>query len=268
MNKHCPYCKNDFEVQDGRIFSNHIRWCKKNPRYEEIKKSSIPKISTGVKNFYSNSYNSNPNKCKNCKENLSYEDFQKQKSYCNKEKCRYVAKNAGHLKFSEIRSSLKIKFICIVCNQEKEKDLISKRTICKKCKQLTYKNTKRKDFKQKTRNKQRPRPRNLEHIKNYRKACEFKFGLSNFPNEFNFKLIEEYGWYSPTNKKNNLNGVSRDHMVSVKYGFENKIDPKIISHPANCKLIKHTDNISKNLKCSISYDELLKRIEIWDQKYK
>ena len=84
----------------------------------------------------------------------------------------------------------------------------------------------------------------------------------------NFSLVREHGWYSPTNKNDNLSGVSRDHMFSVREGFEMDIDPKIISHPANCRLMIHTDNISKNKKSTITIEELLDRIKKFDNKYR
>jgi len=101
----------------------------------------------------------------------------------------------------------------------------------------------------------------------YRPRCEFKFSLDEYPDGFNFDLITEHGWYSPTNKKNNLTGVSRDHIYSVKNGYENKIDPLIISHPANCKLMLHNENNSKNTNSNITIEELLNKISEWDKKY-
>ena len=56
-------------------------------------------------------------------------------------------------------------------------------------------------------------------------------------------------------------------MVSVKYGFLNNIDPQIIAHPANCKLMIQKENTSKYSKSSITLEELLIRIEAWDLKY-
>lgn len=104
-------------------------------------------------------------------------------------------------------------------------------------------------------------------LKYYRSQCAFNFNLKDFPDEFNFSLIEEFGWYKAKNRGNNLNGISRDHIVSVKYGFKNNIDPKIISHPANCQLLRHNDNVSKNSKCDLSLEELLLKIEQWNIKY-
>ena len=108
----------------------------------------------------------------------------------------------------------------------------------------------------------------MDEYQKYRLDSNFNFNLSDYPDEFDFSLIEKYGWYSPTNKKNNLNGVSRDHMFSVREGFEMGIGAHLISHPANCQLMIHRENISKNKKSIISIDELLKRIENFEEKYK
>ena len=102
----------------------------------------------------------------------------------------------------------------------------------------------------------------------YRIQCKFHFNLSDFPDEFDFSLIEKYGWYKAKNHGNNLNGVSRDHMYSIMEGYRNHVDPKIISHPANCRLVQHNDNVSKLDASVISLEDLLKRIEEWDKKYK
>lgn len=74
----------------------------------------------------------------------------------------------------------------------------------------------------------------IEHLDEYSKyklKTRFKFNLSDYPDEFEFSLIEKYGWYKAKNRGDNLNGVSRDHMLSVNEGFNMKIDPYLISHP-------------------------------------
>ena len=101
----------------------------------------------------------------------------------------------------------------------------------------------------------------------YRSQCAFKFSLNDFPDEFDFKLIEEFKWYKAKNHGNNLNGISRDHMFSCRSGFDLGIDPKIISHPANCQLLRHNHNVSKGGKSSITLEELFLRIAKWDDKY-
>ena len=54
-------------------------------------------------------------------------------------------------------------------------------------------------------------------------------------------------------------------MLSVREGFELGIDPKLLSHPANCKLMIHNENVSKNKKSSISLDDLIKRIKYFNE---
>lgn len=77
--------------------------------------------------------------------------------------------------------------------------------------------------------------RNMTEFQKYKRDCLFKFNLADYEDEFDFSLIEKYGWYKATNNGNNLDGISRDHMYSIRDGFDNNIDPKLISHPANCK---------------------------------
>jgi len=58
-----------------------------------------------------------------------------------------------------------------------------------------------------------------------------------------------------------------DHMFSVREGFEKGIDPYLISHPANCELMIHNYNISKNKKSSITIDDLLNKIKEFEEKF-
>ncbi len=101
-------------------------------------------------------------------------------------------------------------------------------------------------------------------FRQYRLDCNFKFALNSYPDRFDFSLIEQFGWYSPSNKRNNIGGVSRDHMLSIKDGYLLGVPPDIMSHPANCQLMVHSMNISKNKKSSITYNGLLQRIAWWD----
>lgn len=144
--------------------------------------------------------------------------------------------------FKETNGALQIKETkrkCIYCHQF---SIVKKyKTICDTCRATYY--------------------------KAYRPSCEFKFNIQHFKDEFDFELIQQYGRYSPSNKGNNLNGVSRDHMYSVKDGFVNKVDPTLIAHPANCRLMKHCDNSSKHSLSVITLAELMERIEKWNQKY-
>jgi len=91
--------------------------------------------------------------------------------------------------------------------------------------------------------------------------------LKKFEDEFDFTLIEKNGWYKAKNNGDNINGISRDHRFSVKEGFRRLINPLLLSHPANCELILNKHNQSKCDKCSIDINDLLLRIEIFDNKY-
>lgn len=133
---------------------------------------------------------------------------------------------------------------------------------------------KSRDYKESAKNTSLVKPRDYTEIRsrrsdlvNYRADCAFKFNLKDYPEEFDFTLIEKYGWYRPKNRGDNLNGISRDHAVSIKYGFDNALPSEHLSHPANCVLMQHGKNVSKYSSNSISYQDLLVRIKIWDNKY-
>lgn len=110
--------------------------------------------------------------------------------------------------------------------------------------------------------------KNVTEYQKYYRNCAFTFKLSDYPDEFDFELIKKYGWYQAKNHGDNLNGISRDHMVSIMFGYENDVNSSIISHPANCQLMRHNDNSSKWKKCSLTLDELQNRIIEWNKKYK
>lgn len=97
----------------------------------------------------------------------------------------------------------------------------------------------------------------------YVKAASFKHGFKTECEKQN-ALLKEYGVYN-TRENKNTNGCVRDHLLSRRYGFDNNIPTWIISHPANCEIVLHSENIRRafdddNL---ISIEELLERIENW-----
>jgi len=108
----------------------------------------------------------------------------------------------------------------------------------------------------------------LDKYKIYREECKFKFNVYDFPKEFDLSIIDKYGWYSAKNRGNNYKGISRDHRISIVYGWNNNIPSNIIAHPSNCELIKQNDNAKKNIKCSINIDELNINIIKFNNLYK
>lgn len=207
--------------------------------------------------------------CLYCYKNFIAKKFEKRK-FCNSS-CA-----ASYNNKRRDRNNVKNKLMnCSLCNTEVEVNKHTSKIHCKKCKPKGIKLRKNKirrfckgcknEFN--LYNKIYCENCKYEYFTLYRPSCKFKFSLKDFPEEFDLDLIKKYGWYSPSNKNNNLKGVSRDHMYSVKSGFENSIDPSVISHPANCKLMPHNKNSSKNSSNSISLKNLLERIEEWNTKY-
>lgn len=123
-------------------------------------------------------------------------------------------------------------------------------------------------FYSKSYRKYHPKVLNEKEIFNYH--CQFRFSISQFPAWFTGELIKELGWYSTPGSRNgklNTTGVSRDHMISKSYGFLNNIDPWYISHPANCQLMSHRQNQTKNSKSSLSLLDLKERIADFEKLY-
>jgi len=84
------------------------------------------------------------------------------------------------------------------------------------------------------------------------------------------KLLLEKGFF---NSKLNKNGLVRDHIFSRRLGFDFKIFPEIIRHPANCRLIPSKENISRHFKPVLSenfltYEYLFNKIKKWEIEWK
>lgn len=94
----------------------------------------------------------------------------------------------------------------------------------------------------------------------------FTFDIYNYPDLFDLDLISRLGMYSPRNRDNrNIDGLSRDHRVSVAEAIDNGYDPYYITHPINCELMPFRKNSSKNDKSSIVYDELVRQVDQYDK---
>ncbi len=100
-----------------------------------------------------------------------------------------------------------------------------------------------------------------------RNRFKFTFNVFHHPELFDLNLLKEIGWYSPGGKagKWNINGLSRDHKVSVNDAIKNNYDPFYIKHPLNCELITHAENNKKKTKSSISYERLILLVEEYEE---
>lgn len=284
----CPYC-GEHILMNKKSFANHVRWCKSNPKYEEIRKNASEKSRiSNSKNFGEiKSFEvecANPN-CKKhffieCKENI----FKENKKYFCCVSCanshsvseetklkiseslkEYISKNGSFGCLPKHTNYLKNeKRICINCGNEFTPKKKQQKYCCEECynkhKLKTY-------YTEKFNCTEEDIEKNKFLFNLYKKQCKFTFNISNYINEFDISLIKENGWYSASNRGNNLNGVSRDHKFSVNEGFKQKIDPYLISHPANCELLIQNDNSSKCSKCSLTLNELIQNINEWNEKY-
>lgn len=97
----------------------------------------------------------------------------------------------------------------------------------------------------------------------------FKFNIFDFPDLFDLDLLKEKGFYHSGNikgKPKNLDGLSRDHKISVADARKYNYDPYYISHAMNCDLISQSKNSSKGTKSSITYSELVELVNEYDKR--
>jgi len=58
-----------------------------------------------------------------------------------------------------------------------------------------------------------------------------------------------------------------DHLFSKSDGFRYQVDPAVVSHPANLRIISGSANSSKNFRSDISLQVLAERIEVWERTH-
>jgi len=241
-NYKCEVCGEEFD--NVKVKANHVRWKHKSKDFYEKTKEKISlatNLSLTKKRGSIKQFTVTCNKC-NKRFNISEreKDFPSKKKYFCSRKCanahdvtdehkektrRSIFQYLNKIGHTPSNKSTRVK-VCPVC-----KKLFSSPR--KYCSNTCVKNNKRK---------------NLNEYRKYSIECRFQFSLNQYPNEFDFDLIRKHGWYSPKNHGNNPNGVTRDHIMSVRWAFENGIDSKYISHPANCQLMLQLDNIRKGKK--------------------
>jgi len=262
--KTCQYCNEQFSNIEGRIFSNHVRWCDKNLSNGDKGKTSISQTAkkkllekTGGRRKFQVT-------CIRCNNSFIVDEYEKlhpmRKMYFCSRSCANNRGNRTPEERKNISRGLRNRFLsstkkisCLECMTSLEVREKSTQIFCSKSCSYAYRSKSSKSKWSKKRI--------------YRDQCKFTFGLKSYPDEFDFSLIEKFGWYKASNRGNNLQGISRDHIVSVDYGFRNNISPAIISHPANCRLMKHDENLLKNRKSDMSIDQLLEKIKAWDTRY-
>lgn len=243
---------------EGKIFSNHVRWCQSNPA-PAFSKTGLENIAKSNRQYIEQRLGPiRPFEVKCSKCQTKFVTLERLKQFPKKSKyyCSISCAKSRGPRSEEFKKRVRKKLqkygleACKYCDEKFKK-----------------KNQRHKFCSRKCAGKNRFKHVDKKSLSYYRQLCSFKFSIKNYPQEFNSDLIKEHGWYSASNRDNNMDGVSRDHMVSVKYGFQNNIDPRIIKHPANCRLILQKNNASKGMNCEITLDTLINKITIWNKKY-
>lgn len=94
----------------------------------------------------------------------------------------------------------------------------------------------------------------------YREKCRFNLTQDDICKIPGNDLIAVHGYYC---KHTNPTGVVRDHRLSVHEAYKLGLDPKLVSHPANCEFLLHKTNAAKTLKSSITVEELIAIVAKW-----
>lgn len=232
----CQYCDKEFKVSagsTGKFCSLSCSTANKN------------KISRTIRK---NNYILNPIRCSTCNNVLDYD--KRNNKFCSN-KCAAIETN------KVVRKRGPDKKTAPYCKVEY--------LWCEKTNQW-YLNKNEKGFLRKC------SPYVKSTKEEYYSKARFRFNVYDYPDEFDLNLIEHLGWYTCPGKKRknlekNVSGVSRDHIISVSYGYQHNIDPSIISHPANCRIIRHSENKKKSDSCNITLTELESKINSWNKKY-
>ena len=274
----CKYCNGIFENIEGRIFSNHVKYCKSNPEYFALNKIRSKKLSEKSQEFQNKKFGEITQFTVNCSHCGKIFVINERKSKFVKDRKYFCSRGCANTRVHSQETKCKIRHgieaFLLTTNKRRKKDLSLYCMYCKKdfiAKKISQKFC---CISHAVKHREERRFESFSDYKKdkylktqYRLKCAFKFSLNDYPDEFDFDLIRKYGWYKAKNRGNNLNGVSRDHLYSICEAYVNKIDVNFISHPANCRLIRHSENQHKNSKSLITLNELKDRIERWNIKY-
>jgi hypothetical protein len=104
----------------------------------------------------------------------------------------------------------------------------------------------------------------MESKKKYKIECDFHMNFELHSLLANFTDVDVKKWYNQKSGYKNEHS-SRDHMLSKEHGYWFNIDTYLMSHPANCLLMKQGDNSAKRDRCSITLNELIERVEFFNE---
>lgn len=271
----CKHCNQQFNFTLTPEKANHSRWCDKNPKIESYRCNQ--NIAASIRQVHDSKLGAMKTfkvVCHKCQVDFEVKEREskfpsKSVYYCSRSCANshivsddHRKKTSASLSGKPYQDPIEISIQCEECLKpftyiKKYNDKRNRRFCTPNC-STTY------DRRYRDWEIRKTRPAFLQ----YKLDCAFRFKVTDYPDEFDLTLVEQHGWYSPTNSRNsNIKGVSRDHMVSIRFGFDNNLPSEHLRHPANCELMQHTQNVSKGPEASITYDQLLERIKSWDGKY-
>lgn len=219
--------------------------------------------ATEIKNAKKTSYSKSPNKCKHCDLAIEYE--RRHNQFCSHSCAASSMNEARIINNWSMTTSTKERISNKLKNHNSFKNSIvgefSKlvRCSCKFCKLKWIGPTRRLVC------------NNCNHLKwqNNKDRFSFKFNIFDYPDLFDLKQLQLIGWVAFGGKRGgvkNISGLSRDHKVSVSEAKQHNHNPYYISHPCNCELMPHSANNKKKANSSITYQELIKIVDEYDQK--
>lgn len=259
----CQYCEKLFLNEDGKVFANHVRWCDKNKTNGDKGVAKRNKTNSDLFSLKFGEIKQFQVACCKCEIVFTVEEREKRHPERDVYFCSRSCANSRGPRSEDFKEKVRAKLSGRIIVPRSSR-------VCEGCHlefQVDSKHPKQKCCSVECSRKVRYGNIDKESLKYYRSLCSFRFNLADYPGEFDFGLVEKYGWYAAANHGDNLGGVSRDHIYSVREGYENKVDPSIVSHPANCRLLIHNKNVSKGKKSEITLEELKQKIEEWDKKY-
>ena len=269
----CICCKKQFSIKGihSHYITSHTKEGNERVRKSGIKGSKLGASSTSLK--FKNQkqkaieiYILNPNKCLVCENSIPYE---KRNNKCCSQSCAAIYSNKGRMpkkwtqeqkernriKFLSTKSKKSLKEqIQIVKTATKETEYGFSKVVYCSC---SHCNTK---F---TSNIRKKYCSNCDekYSHNGRAKYWFTFNVFHYPELFDLEFVKEIGF---RNSNSNPNGVTRDHKISVNEAIRNNYDPYYIKHPLNCELMLFEENNKKKTKSSMSYEELISKVDAFD----
>lgn len=161
-----------------------------------LSKSSVDRLY--VKFSLKSKFNELKNEILNCLEcGIEFKfTIKEQRKFCS-HSCSAKFNNKNRL----LTDDTKLKISNTLKNKPKKEKVIKERT-CRNCDNSIFKKHKRICDECRER-----------YYQYYRPSSNFDFDINLYKDKFDFSIVKEYGWYSPSNKGNNLAGISKDHLL-------------------------------------------------------